>query len=287
YNTIYGIRKPFQWKWLGTIFDTPEVTLSCAEPKYRTILADIKLALSIIYVIIDDIAEVKQDYETLKKMMIVLQKPPSETTDDDPGIMLTQMIWTFVHNEIHSLPRYHEFNNLFTYDFKQVLNSAAYAYLINIQPEIINTTELNMYDSHGMLVYVLNGVDLMASPTFETRELAQLRTIFWHAQQMARIGNWLGTWKRELLEHDYSSGVIGYALEEHIVDLTDLNHLPSEHIMMKINTSGILDHLTDTWRHHYQIIYDMKTDMHSVDIAQYLEGLFFVQQYHLYGEGNI
>ena len=93
--------------------------------------------------------------------------------------------------------------------------------MINKNPDIINLHEVEYYDSHNMIVYLMNDIDLMASTKINKEELPHLRKAFWHAQQMARVGNWLSTWKREIKEKDFSSGVFAYIFSNNIVKYKD------------------------------------------------------------------
>jgi hypothetical protein len=152
----------------------------------------------------------------------------------------------------------------------------------------MNLQEMEFYGSFNMIVYVLNGIDLMASPNFDKKDLPHLRTVFWNAQQMARIGNWLSTWKREIKEEDVSSGVFAYALSNNILsidELKKLNNLDEKYIIEKIENSGMLEYFEKNWMKSYENIKNNKDKIKSVDINQYMNGLENLIKLHLASEG--
>jgi hypothetical protein len=142
-----------------------------------------------------------------------------------------------------------------------------------------------MYESYNMIVFLLNGIDLMASPDFDSNELSHLRTVFWNAQQMARIGNWLSTWKREIKEDDYCSGVVGYALSEQIITVDDLKNMDDNKLIQKIESSNVVNYFTKTWNKRYQVIKKYKNSIESIDMDKYLAGLEALIKLHLASEG--
>jgi len=136
-----------------------------------------------------------------------------------------------------------------------------------------------------MIVFLLNGIDLMASPQFDKNELSNLRTIFWSAQQMARIGNWLSTWKRELKEKDICSGVLAYAISSKILNIDDIKQLKEDNIVKKIENSGAYQYFGSSWKRNYEKIKGMKGTIKSIDMDKYITGLENVFKFHMASEG--
>ncbi len=60
---------------------------------------------------------------------------------------------------------------------------------------------------------------------------------------MARIGNWITTWKRELKEGDLSSGVFAYAVSKNVVNSEELKKLNEDEIISRIENSGVIEQL--------------------------------------------
>ncbi len=125
----------------------------------------------------------------------------------------------------------------------QMINSMYYSCLVNLYPFSINFTENSIYTASNMIVYLYIDTNLMASPSFDIRELGKLREMLWHVQQMARIGNWITTRKRELKEGDFTSGVFAYALSNNILKHDELGRLDDHEIIKRIEDSDIIKQL--------------------------------------------
>jgi hypothetical protein len=279
YEKIFSERSRFEWKWLGTVFRDAGVTLSSIDEKYLDSITDCKILFCLLYIILDDVAEVHKDEDQLKEMLEIFNN--NSVKKYNKKIILLKELWQFLQNKLAQFPRYEEFKDVFMYDFKQVLNSAEYSILINKNPELINSTEIDIYDSHGMVVFLINGIDLMVSPDFDKSELAKLRSIFWHSQQMARIGNSLGTWKREIKEKDSSSGVMSYALTKNIVTLDEIENLDEIQLKEKIENSDFKAYYMKKWAKDFSEIQNLKASIKSIDINQYINGLKNVLNYHI------
>jgi hypothetical protein len=286
YDNYFKERNKFLWKFLGSIFTEAGATLSTVDKKYFDSVTDIKIIISILCGVLDDVADVHKDKKLLDNMINILYKKENCNPDlKDKKISFIKEIWNFILKELRKLPRYHEFKDIFMYDFKQFLNTFEYSCLINKNPDMICLRESENYDAHNMMVYIFNGIDLMASPSFDKDELPHLRTVLWHAQRMARIGNWLSTWKRELKQNDLSSGVFSYAVSKKILNKNDLINLPKEEIISKIERSDTYKFFMDSWQENHQEIYSLKGKIDSIDMESYINGLRNVIKYHLSTEG--
>ncbi|MCK4995312.1 MAG: hypothetical protein KAR55_00345 [Thermoplasmatales archaeon] len=282
YEKYFKERNTFLWKFLGAIFTESGATLSSVDKKYFESVTDIKIIISILCGILDDVADVHKDTELLNKMVEVLNNKQNENVEiEDEKISFIKEIWDFLLKKIKKLPRYDEFKDIFMYDFKQFINAFEYSCLINKNPNMICLKENENYDAHNMMVFIFNGIDLMASPTFNKDELPHLRTVFWHAQKMARIGNWLSTWKRELKQNDLCSGVFTYAISKKILNENDLKYLPKEEIISKIEESDVYEFFMKSWEQNHEKLISLKGKIGSIDMDSYINGLGNVMKYHL------
>jgi len=286
YEKYFEERNAFLWKFLGAIFTETGATLSTVDKKYMDSVTDIKIIISILCGILDDVADVHKDKELLNKMMNAIYTKENLYSDcKDERVCFVKEIWEFLSDEIMKLPRYEEFKDIFMYDFKQFMNAFEYSCLINKNPKMICLQESENYDAHNMMVFIFNGIDLMASPKFNEDELPHIRTVFWHAQKMARIGNWLSTWKRELKQNDLGSGVFTYAISKKILDENDLNNLSKEEIISRIEDSDVNEFFMNSWTQNYEKLNSLKGKINSIDIESYINGLRSVIKYHLSTEG--
>lgn len=287
YKVLFGKRSEFLWKWLGVVYREAGVTLSTVEPKYLDSVTDTKILFTMLFSILDDTSEFYKDEELLENLLSIISNNSKKSIiDQDNRLVFFKKLWNHFTHELAKLPRYEEFTDMFTYDFNQVINSVRFCYLMNKKPEYMNLQEMEIFGSYNMIVFLLNGIDLMASPKFDEEDLPHIRTIFWNSQQMARIGNWLSTWKREIKEEDVSSGVFAYALSNNIISIDELKNMNEEEIVKKIEDSNMYEYFTCLWKERFDSIRKIKVSIKSVDIDQYIKGLETLIKLHLASEGH-
>jgi hypothetical protein len=286
YDKIFGYRNKFLWQFMQAIFNEKGIVLSSVDDEYYDSTVDSKIMLTILVCILDDVIDVEQDISLLDKM-IGLLKFDNEVSDNikDNKLILVKRIWNEFLGIIKQFPRYKEFKDIFNYDFTQMINGLHYSYLVNKNPNMINLTEMHNYDCHNMIVFLMNGIDLMASSTFKIDELPHIRKVFWHAQQMARIGNWLSTWKREVKEKDISSGVFAYVFSNKIMEISDIVKMEDEEIIQIIQKSGVDNYFFNIWKLNLEQLKSLRKYISSVDMESYIAGFEKVLQYHMATEG--
>jgi len=286
YDRIFGKRSSFLWKWLGVVYGESGVTLSTVDPKCLDAVTDTKILFTMFFSILDDVSEFYKDEKLMESMLaIVTNSPNADDNEKNEKLSLFKELWDHFQKDVSKYPRYKEFKDIFTYDLNQMINSVRFCYLMNKNPEYMNLQEIEIYESYNMIVFLLNGIDLMASPEFDVKDLSPLRTVFWNAQQMARIGNWLSTWKREIKEKDFCSGVVAYALSENIITVDEIKNPNESKIIHKIENSNVVDYFTSTWNKRYQTVKKFKNSIESVDMDKYLSGLETLIKFHLASEG--
>jgi hypothetical protein len=285
YEHTFNIRKKFLWNWLGVVYGETGVILSSVDNSYYKSITDLKIILTMAFSILDDISEVEKDENLLKKILNIIRNRTTQIDFKDDKLLFFIDIWNYLLTTLKHYPRYEEFKDIFWFDFEQMLNSVKYNVLVNKYPEMINLQDMHNYDCHNMIVFLLNGIDLMVSPSFSIKDLPQIRNAFWHAQQMARIGNWLSTWKRELNERDFCSGVFAYAFENDIIKSNEIGYLTNEDIIDRIENSGMQKYFMNVWKNNYIKLSSLKNSIQSVDIDLYLNGLQNLIKLHLASEG--
>ncbi|HEC72701.1 MAG TPA: hypothetical protein ENI36_03755 [Thermoplasmatales archaeon] len=286
YNRLYGKRSNFLWKWLGVVYRESGVALSTVDPKYTDSVTDTKILFTMLFSILDDTSEYYKDEKLMEDLLSILSNNfDKKKIEKNEQLMFFKKLWDYFQNEIKKYPRYHDLKDMFQYDLNQMMNSVRYCYLMNKKPEYINLQEMEIFGSYNMIVFILNGIDLLASPDFDKKDLPYLRTIFYNAQQMARIGNWLSTWKREIKEEDVSSGVFAYAFSNNIIHPDELKNLEEDEIIKRIENSGMLEYFIGSWKENYDNIKKYKKSIKSVDIDKYISGLENLIKLHLASEG--
>ncbi|WP_122091255.1 hypothetical protein [Halalkalicoccus subterraneus] len=292
YNDTIGDRDPYLWKWLYEVI--PLFRLSTVEARYADQLLEQKLLLAIYITLLDDLAEIHGDGETFDEAR-KLSRPHQEISYDRHGLdekrlRFAETVWNGFEQRQRDAPFYGEYRALFDFDVGQTLNAIDYSLLLNDNPAMGNTRECKLYDSHNMAVYSYVDLDLMYSPGFSRADLSTLRSITWYVQYLARIGNWIATWERELVEGDYTSGVIARALETGVVDDLPVDGVSTEtrnRIARRIRTAGIEEHFETEWRNTLYELQRTDCTAVSVDLPAFIDGMRRVDRYYEAGRGYL
>jgi len=292
YYNIGGTRNEFLWKWVHklTTSRNPGFMLSCVPKEFAEKAALVKDLLVLDVVISDDVADKHKN----NQLLMALLKVPFEdklTGSVSSDVNLSKKIWKESAALLKKAPRWNDFREIFMYDMKQTWNSFLYSYVVNTNLAMLNYTETKIYGAHNMIFYLFADIDLMFSPTFEINELPLLREAVWEGQQMARIGNWLSTWERELKETDFSSGVFGHAVSEGIITPSELEKSISdpkiaEEIKQKIKSNDIERNLLEEWELHRDNVLKLASKVNSIDLREYVGGLELLLKYHLASTGK-
>ena len=195
----------------------------------------------------------------------------SDLSGESGRIGFLSSIWDETEGDLEWLPRYGEFENLLHFDLRQMFNSARYSILVNSDPQLANKTESYVYGCHNMILLPQFDIDLMVSEGFDKGDLGEFREVAWHAQRMARIGNWISTSERESEQEDLSSAVFAMTSKE------------------KVSNSGlngeVKESLLEDWCDCYEEIEERRENIDSVDVDALLRGLEVGLGYHLASRG--
>lgn len=285
YDDTIGDRGPYLWKWLYEVI--PLFRLSTVEERYADRLRKQKLILAIYITLLDDLAEVHDDRRTFDEAR-KLALPHREISYDRRGLdekrlRFAETVWNEFEQRQQNAPLYEEYRALFDFDVRQALNAIDYSLLLNDNPAMGNTRECTLYDSHNMAVYSYVDLDLMYSPGFSRADLSTLRSITWYVQYLARIGNWIATWERELVEGDYTSGVITRALETGVIDELPEDGVLAEtrgRIVQRIRAAGIEEHFETEWRNTLYELQRTDCTAVSVDLPAFVDGMRRIERYY-------
>lgn len=268
-----GERDEFIWKW---IFKTTSmVTSPAVEKKYRKSLPVIKALLFMFDTLLDDIADKTRNKAFLNELI----KIPFDSncivfnhlkSAERKYLLFTEKVWNYLEGAVQKYPRYKEFQDLFKYDILQLLNTMRYSYLVNTNPYLINKIEFWAYLPPNMTVMICSTIDLMCSPRFDIREIGRAREVFWLAQEMTRIGNWVSTWKREIDECDFTSGIWPYAIDRGVIDVNEIQRGEKEKIIKMIKKAEIEKELLTRWEKNYTEILKLGRKITSFDIKKLL-----------------
>jgi hypothetical protein len=102
---------------------------------------------------------------------------------------------------------------------------------------------------------------------------------------MARIGNWLSTWKRELKERDFSSGVFAYIVSKGFVSPNELVEMNEDEIAGIVEKANPNMYFMELWMENYRKVEEIGRNIKSVDIKALLRGFENLLKFHLATEG--
>ncbi len=302
YDRILGERDVFLWKWIHNLFD--EFTLSSIDDDARSDVYELKTLLTIYVTVLDDLAEVSDERATFE----VGRRIPFRSTtgadgsaesDGDHGATRSDVdhdvldfladLWSEIETTIEDAPRYAEFVDVFEYDLRQTCNAMEYSRLLNHNVSMANRTEAERYDAYNMTVFPYACLDLMYSPSFDREEFGVLRSLLCEIQQMARIGNWITTWERELSEGDVSSGVVVCALRRGVISPEEMDDPDEEtvaELVDRIESNGIESEFIREWEIRNRTVRKRAAEIRSVDGEAVVDGIRTVMNHHLASEGN-
>lgn len=281
YDERIGDRDRSTWRWFDAV--EPEFRLSCVDDERGRRVRDAKVLATMFITVIDDVAERHGDRATLEELLLVPfdSRPADPTRDGVDGecVRFQRELWDALLSRFRESPRAEKFEPLFRFDVRQALQSVDYSALLGRYPGLAGERELRTYDVYNMMLFPFADIDLANAPAFETSELAAVRDLVARGQRMARIGNWIATWQRELAEGDYSSGIVVRALESGVVSVDELRAIRSsptdatvDPVVERIRDAGIEAAFVERWRREYERGTDYCGEIESVDARAYLEG---------------
>lgn len=174
---------------------------------------------------------------------------------------------------------------MFNFDISQVLNAMKYSYLVNKNLYLINKAEYWLYLPYNMVVMIYSEADLMCSVKFNTQEIGKIREILWYSQKMARIGNWISTWEREIKEKDFTSGIFAYAISSDTLSINDIKKGNKMEIIKKIKKAEIEKKFLKEWEEYYFKIKKLSKKIKTIDIKDFLSCLQKLFIFHLSSRG--
>lgn len=294
YDERVGQRDRFLWKWIHALL--PHVTLSSVPAEHEETARNTKTVGSMFVVLLDDLGERDRDKATLNeasKIPFEWQSVNRDCPDVDAGVLaVAERIWSRFEATLERSPRRGEFADILEFDVGQTLGAIEYSYLVNENLAMANERENWIYECNNMMLFPYADVDLMFSPGFDRGDLSVLRRAVRRAQRMARIGNWVTTWEREVDEGDFTSGVMVSALANDIVSAEELYALQNgasgadvERIVETVKEHGIEREFLRAWGENHRKARELESRTDSVDLREYLDGMETVLQYHLVSRG--
>lgn len=283
-----GQRGIYLWRWC--LHGVELTTLPCVPPELRADAADTKVLAGMLNVLFDDVADQQGNGELLNELLKITHQGQPDFGRFSPAdrayAEFTCRVWDEFWRRARRYPCYEVYRELLHYDLAQLFNTVRYSHLVNCNPYILNLVEHDDYSAQGMGLLSFATVDLMCTPGFPVHELGTLRQAIWHGQWMARIGNLISTWQREVKDRDYTSGVFARAVAASHVTIEQLMTGDPAEIERAIERGGHEAHFLRRWRHHHAHLRAMQPHVSSVDLCAVAKGLERLLQTELVSRGS-
>jgi hypothetical protein len=244
---------------LHGMYDRPGVPLSTVGQEYYPVLSDLKTAFCIIDAAVDDACDVSDlirinGGEAFNKNMLDLlyyndliangtfgskkinaERELAELSSDGVDYYKkTHDIMVEAFKVAKTFPRYEEFSPILYQGINEVGHSMEFSYHFNKGNKNYTIPEILENRAASMMVPVHYTLDIMTSPTFEKEEIVPLMEVFSKVNKVAEIGNTLNTWRREVIERDFSSPVLAIGLERGVVKPEDFQSQNNQSIVEKL-----------------------------------------------------
>lgn len=265
-----GRRSEYLWKWAQYCIGL--ITLPCVPEQWRAHAGDTKFLSAMMNVLIDDVADQQKNGPLLTELLRVsrleVPDPRNLSIDDRPYLELACRVWREYWQRVATYPCYPVYAELLRFDLQQLFNAMHYSYLVQRSPFLLNGIEDDLYSPRTMMIQSFATVDLICTPGFRVEELGRLREAMSHAECMARIGNNLGTWRREVVEGDFNNGVFVQAVAKGDLRAESLTGLDVGAAERLIAEGGHEQHLLNRWWHHRNRLLSLADSVSSVDLRQ-------------------
>jgi hypothetical protein len=285
-----GPRDVYLWQWCA---HGVEITmLPSVSEQLRAHVCDTKVLSIILCVLFDDVADEHGDEDLLETLLGLTFADLNDGVRMLTGLPsryaeITRSLWIEYWQRISQYPRFTEFEPVLRYDLQQFQNTMRYSHLINGHPYLLNLAEHDLYTSHNMMIVSFATLDLMCSPGFPLAQVGAVREMAWHAQCMGRYGNLLSTWRRELANCDYTSGVFARAIAQGHLTYEELARQDVRRIEAMIQNRGHEAYFYDCWREHRSQCHECARRVTSQDMQGVLDGHDHFFAMHLGSEGRI
>lgn len=271
-----GERNKFIWKLF--LYGIKNIDYIDIDNKYKKLMLKAQFLVAMLVVMLDDAADVRKDGKLLRELLKIIYdndytKCDKFSQEKRSYVNFFIKIWNNINKLIKSYPYYKNFKENFNFDIEQMANAIEFDYITSQNPYFINKLEYWTYSFNTMYFVFTDNLYLMCVKNFATGKISNFRNIFWRAKKMVRIGNWIGTWEKEIRKGDFSSGVFACAIDLKIIHPKDLENKNYEKIIKKIKKRNIENELLKEWEDCYKIIYTSGKNIKVININSLLRTL--------------
>jgi hypothetical protein len=280
YGEVCGYRDQVLFDWLLRIFEN--LGISTVDLRYLDSLAVTKTKVAMFVILVDDTVDNinKRDLDLCEELLkipfgeVSNKRYVSEGRHSD-YLKFARNLWLEITDEIKSYPNYAKYLDSFEFDVRQFLNSIRYSEFVNKHNNAANLAENDAYVHHGMMVMIQLDMDLMCSEKFNDKEFGTLRELAYLSQKLARIGNLISTYPREIIESDMSSEALIKFRKEY-----------GENFKFKLNKlfnrekryPEFEEKMIREWENEYNVIKELAVEIKSIDGGKFVQSLEFFQE---------
>ncbi len=285
-----GHRPEYVWQWC--VHGADLTTLPGVLTDLRPHVCDTKVLSIMLCVLLDDVADEQGQEQFLESLLKVVADPNDHSmqpnsSEEEQYVAVTRKLATLYHNRIKEYPCYEIFKDLLHYDQLQYFNTMRFSNLLNRQLFLLNSAEHDLYLPHAMHMMSFSTLDLMCAPDFQCHELGRIREVIWYVACMGRIGNLLSTWRREIPQHDFTSGVFARAVMKGDITIDQLIEGDEQGIEDAICKGRHEEYFLKRWHHFRECLHERAHKIQSFDMQTFLEGQDRFFRMHLACRGMI
>ncbi|MGI0100198.1 MAG: hypothetical protein ACREBH_00520 [Candidatus Micrarchaeaceae archaeon] len=275
-----GRRDSSMFDWTLRVIEN--LGLSTVDPQYLCSLSVIKTKFALWEVLLDDLVDNvnARNFKLFDELLNIPFEPEhinlsKLNAEESKYLEITKTIWNSLISEIERYPKYKKYKNAFDFDVLQLLNALRYSKLVNESSNLTNIIENEAYVPHSMQIMIQMDLDLMCSNEFNDSELGDLRQLNYLSQKMAKIGNLIGTYPRELIESDMSSEAVVKFVKEHGNDFRfKLNKLLNK----ESRYPKFEEEIIEEWQKLYWLAKETAKEIKSIDTDRFLQEREFIQE---------
>ncbi len=270
YLAIYTHRTFYTWQMSQAGYQILSLNISSSDFLQSNSLKSQAAFLNILF---DDICDLSRDKALFEKCVLALNE---SITPDETGLYrLINDTWSAFYNGIKQAPNYLMLKDTLDEGYQNWI--ASFEYSLLIQQEAFRFEQkwekhLEII-SHSTFIYLAGLIDLLFVSDLAPYQIPLAENIFLNAQQMGQIANWATTWKRELLQQDFTGGVYSIALQNHWIEWDDFKNLSAEKITAKIEKSPVESYLWDEWERLRVESCQLAEKVHLPSLDGYIESL--------------
>lgn len=316
-------RKEYLWKWIRVGFRA--TTILNKNNKYYSESEESKFIGVLLIVLLDDLAENLQNKNLLNAANAIVLKEfdyfikygainQNALLELDRSCSLMEKKYLFFIQKVTremlisvcGLPNFNFLKHDFFKYWRKVVNCFNFTLYTNNSVKNQSMPKVEKYFKslkysyytkifgHNMHVILAMIIDLMCLTKINKKEIKLAIKISEEAQAMGRIGNWLSTWKREMLEKDFSNGVLIYSINNKKIDIKDIkkyikekNKKSANQLIKRIEKSDVVDYFLNKWKKHRDRMEMISKKVKIFPTNKYIKGADLFLKLHLGNEGKI